>query len=57
MKTFGDLNNEYFPDEIKYKSSPQKQIDFHEKISKTKDLPIPPIDTDIIYSKFNPLKI
>ena len=54
MKTFGDLNDEYFPDEIKYKSSPQKQIDFHEKISKTKDLPIPPIDTDIIYSKFNP---
>ena len=54
MKTLGDLNDEYFPDEIKYKASPQKQLDFHEKISITKDLPIPPVDTDIIYAKYNP---
>ena len=53
-KTLGDVNEDFYPEETKYKASPQIQIEYYENISITKDMPIPHVDTDIIFSKFSP---
>ena len=53
-ENFGDIDSSYIESEEKYMATPQKQIDFYEKISSTKDMPIPPVDTDIVYSTYNP---
>ena len=53
-ENFGDFDSSYFDSEEKYKATPQKQIDYYEKISLTKDMPTPPVDVDIVYSTYNP---
>ena len=43
-----------FPSREKYLSSPKKQIEFYNEISSNKKLLRPPVDTDIVYSVFEP---
>ena len=48
------LNRAFFEDEKTFKKKMNLLIEHHNKISKTSSLPIPPIDTTIIYSNFVP---
>jgi len=48
-----DGMNEY-PSREKYLSSPKKQIDFYNRISSNKKLIRPSVDTDIVFSIFEP---
>ena len=50
---YGSCSN-YYDSEEKYKSAPQKQIDYFQNISFIKDLPPPLVDTDIVYSTYLP---
>ena len=52
-ETYG-LSSNFYDAEEKYIASPQKQIDYFENISLIKDLPPPPVDTDIVYSTYLP---
>ena len=44
----------YFKNEEEYREEIKYQNEYQEKISLIKELPIPPVDTEIIYSSFNP---
>ena len=45
--------NDYITKE-KFMEKTKKQIEYYKQISLTKELPIPPIDTDIVYGNFMP---
>lgn len=47
--------NDYVSKE-KFLESTKRQIEYYNEISLTKDLPIPPIDTDIVYGNYKPTK-
>ena len=49
---YDSINLSYFKNEEEYRE--QDQNEYQENISLIKELPIPPIDTEIIYSSFNP---
>ena len=51
---FGDYDPSFVYSEKEYKEAPQKQIEYYEKISITKELPAPLVDTDIVYSTYEP---
>jgi len=51
---YGEVNSDFYLEKEKYTKTPQKQIEFYEKNSKTKDMPIPTVDTDIVYSTYLP---
>ena len=44
----------YFKNEEEYREEIKYQNEYQDQISLIKELPIPPIDTEIIYSSFNP---
>ena len=50
----GEYESYFVIPEEKYKTMTQKQIDFYEKNSITKDLPVPTVDTDIVFSTYEP---
>ena len=50
------INESYFDKKELLQKKIKKLLEEHNKISITKDLPIPPIDTNIIYTKYNPSK-
>lgn len=54
QSTFGEYDESFYPEEKKYKASPQKEIDYFNKISLIKDMPTPTVDTDIVYSTYSP---
>ena len=54
QSTYGECDASFYPEEKKYKASPQKEIDLFNKISIIKDMPTPTVDTDIVYSTFSP---
>ena len=43
-----------YPSLKQYMSEPKKQLKFHNKISLTKDAPVPKVDTDIVFGNFYP---
>ena len=51
---YGECDASFYPEEKKYKASPQKEIDYFNKISLIKDMPTPTVDTDIVYSTYSP---
>ena len=51
------INESYFDKKELLQKKIKKLLEEHNKISITKDLPIPPIDTNIIYTKINPSKV
>ena len=50
------ISMDYFEKKSSFTLKYKKLIEEHTKTSITKDLPIPPVDTDIIYTTFNPTK-
>jgi len=55
QEEYGEIKDyQEFPSLKQYMSVPKKQIKFHNKISLTKDVPTPKVDTDIVFSNFNP---
>ena len=50
------IDNSYFETKESFKKKIKTLIEFHKKISITQSLPIPPVDTDILYSTYNPTK-
>ena len=56
-KEFGKkIDNNYFEKREKFKLNYKKLIETHKKNSLTQNLPIPPVDTDVIYTTFDPTK-
>ena len=56
-KFFGKkIDENYFEKKESLQKKVHTLLEEHNKISKTKDLPIPPIDTNVIYTKYNPSK-
>ena len=56
-KEFGKkIDFDYFEKREKFKLNYKKLIETHKKNSLTQKLPIPPVDTDVIYTTFNPTK-
>ena len=53
-KEFGEINDieEMLPSRDKYYSNTRKQIEYFNEISLTKDLKVPKVDVDIIYSNY-----
>ena len=51
---FGEIDYSYFESEESFKEKTKTLIEHHKKISKTQNLPIPPVDTDIVYATYNP---
>ena len=49
-----ELNHTFFENETTFSKRMTKLIEYHSKISKTSSLPIPPIDTVVLYSNFVP---
>ena len=52
-KLDNSINLSYFKNENEYREEIKYQNEYQENISLIKELPIPPIDTEIIYSSFN----
>ena len=50
------IDNSYFESKESFKKKIKTLIEHHKKISITQSLPIPPVDTDILYSTYNPTK-
>ncbi len=50
------IDFDYFEKREKFKLNYKKLIETHKKNSLTQKLPIPPVDTDVIYTTFNPTK-
>ena len=50
------IDFDYFEKKEKFKLNYKKLIETHKKNSLTQKLPIPPVDTDVIYTTFNPTK-
>ena len=50
---YDSINLSYFKNEEEYREEIKYQNEYQENISLIKELPIPPIDTEIIYSSFN----
>ena len=48
------LSSNFYDTEEKYRASPKKNIEYFNNISLIKDLPAPPVDTDIVYSTYLP---
>ena len=56
-KEFGKkIDNNYFEKIESFQNKYKKLIETHKKNSLTQNLPIPPVDTDVIYTTFNPTK-
>ena len=51
---YGTLNANYFDSYESIKEGLKKSIEYHNEISKIKDLPVPPIDTILLYGAFTP---
>ena len=51
---YGFLNEDYFDSYEDIKDSFKNLLEYQNKISSIKDLPVPPIDTDLIYGSFYP---
>ena len=49
---YGEMDSNIFDSEETYRTQTQKQIEYYEKISITKDLPVPHVDVDIVYSSY-----
>lgn len=49
-----DISSSYFDTKEESKETIQKMIDHHNSINSIKELPIPPVDIDIVYGSFNP---
>ena len=48
-----DIDENFFENKKVYREKTKKQIEYYNNISLTKDLTIPPVDTDIIYGNFH----
>ena len=46
------LNEKYFESFEEIKAGNKRSIEYHNKISIIKDLPAPPVDTDVVYASF-----
>ena len=54
-KKYGEFTFESaYESEQEYKSVPDKQIEYYEEISLTKEMPTITVDTDIVYSTYDP---
>lgn len=49
-----DISNSYFNTKEEHKETIQKMMEHHDSINSIKELPIPPVDIDIVYGSFNP---
>ena len=47
-----DIDENFFENKKIYREKTKKQIEYYNNISLTKELPIPPVDTDVIYGNF-----
>ena len=53
-KEYGNISESYFESYEEIKKSVKKSIEYHNEINLLKDLPIPPIDTELVYASFYP---
>ena len=51
---YGKIDKNYFDSHEKIRKGIQYSIDYQKKVDKIKELPIPPVDTELLYSSFNP---
>ena len=51
---YGSITKNVFESLSKIKEGIKNSIEYHSEINLLKDLPIPPVDTDLIYSSFTP---
>ena len=51
---FGNITKNYFESHNKIWQEVKNSISYHSEINMLKDIPIPPVDTDIIYASFSP---
>ena len=51
---YGTIDESYFDSYESIKEGLKKSIEYHNEISKIKDLPVPPIDTILLYGAFTP---
>ena len=49
-----EINSSYFETDEEVKLTIEKMLEYQKNISLIKDLPIPPVDIDIVYASFNP---
>ena len=53
-KIYGNISQSYFDSYENIKNGVEKSIEHQKKISLINDLPIPPVDTELIYTSFYP---
>ena len=51
---YDEIDKNYFDDYETIKSGIKKSMEYHNEIDKIKDLPVPPVDTEIVYASFYP---
>ena len=54
-KKYGEMTfDQVYDSKEKYTKTVDKQVEYYDQISLTKDMPTPTVDTDIVYSTYNP---
>ena len=53
-KEYGKIDENYFESHEKIRKGVQNSIEYQKKIDLIKELPIPPVDTELLYSSFIP---
>ena len=51
-KTYGNIDETYFDDKDTVKSGIKKLIEYQNEIDLKKELPVPPVDTELLYGSF-----
>ena len=53
-KEYGNINNSYFDSHETIREGIKKSIEYQNTISLIKELPVPPVDTELLYGSFYP---
>ena len=53
-KEYGEINENYFDNYETIKNGVKNSIEYQKKIDLIKELPVPPVDTELVYGSFNP---
>lgn len=53
-KEYGNIDKNYFDSHKTIRKGLQNSIEYQKKIDLIKELPVPPVDTELLYASFNP---